>query len=304
MYYFRDWQPNSKGTMNICCKTYRYDSSCDSSEKIKIAFHHHFHNVAEILAVKKGTLHVTVNNRQYNLGEGDVIFVNPFRLHYGTWSENGKYNEYICITFPFKKWLHFKDTILNDEMERLDNGKNHFDEFYNKEKQPKICSAIENIANIFPKTDPTSECFLASEVYLLLAELFSNHYHQGNTASQNHFNIHFMTDVSRYLFTHYTENISTADIAKTLYISIPNFCYQFKKYFGTTFLKYLTQYRITRAIEFYQEKEISLMELSASVGFDDYHYFSKVFRKYMGQSPSMYFKKRKAVSAYPDSDTN
>lgn len=102
-----------------------------------------------------------------------------------------------------------------------------------------------------------------------------------------------MTEVSKYLDTHYTENISTCDIAGNFYMTIPSFCYIFKKNFGMTFLSYLSKYRILRATELYKENQTSLSDLATMVGFDDYCYFSRSFRKHMGESPSIYFGKWK-----------
>ena len=88
MYYFSDEQDDSKVTMNINCKTFRRDGSCTPSKSQKIAFHHHFHESLELLAVKKGALHITVDDRQYSLKEGEMVLVNPFHLHSGTWIAN------------------------------------------------------------------------------------------------------------------------------------------------------------------------------------------------------------------------
>lgn len=291
MYYFSDQQDYSKVTMNLNCEVFRYDGSCAPSTGPKLAFHHHFHESIEILAVKKGTVQITVDDRRYSLGEGEVILINPFRLHSGIWSATGEETEYICITFLLKKWLDFHDSVLLHEKNSLNEGKKCFDEFYDKERQPGIWSIIETISDVFSKKDEASECYLASAVYRLLAELFFEHYHPTEAEKANHGNVSFMTEVSRYLSAHYTESISTADIASTLYMSVPSFCYQFKKHFATTFLHYLAQYRITRATELYQEKPRPLQELSAIVGFYDYCYFSRLFRRYMGTSPSEYFKK-------------
>ena len=200
-------------------------------------------------------------------------------------------NEYSCITFTLPKWLDVGDSVLFHQKNSLNEGQKCFDEFYDKKNQPNIWSNIETISEIFSKKDEASECYLASAVYRLLAELFFNHCHTADEENANHRNGHFMTDVSRYLSAHYTENISTADIASTFYMSVPSFCYQFKKHFGTTFLHYLAQYRIMRATELYKEKPMPLQMLSASVGFYDYCYFSRLFRKYRGESPSVYFKK-------------
>ena len=74
-------------------------------------------------------------------------------------------------------------------------------------------------------------------------------------------------------------------------MSVPSFCYIFKKNFGMSFLNYLCKYRITRAVELYYEKNIALSDLAEAVGFNDYCYFSRSFRKCMGKSPTAYFEK-------------
>jgi len=290
MYYFLD-QPQPQNTLNINCEVFRHDGSAPLGAHQKIAFHHHHHEAFEILAVKKGELQVSLDGRKYDLKEGDVVVVNPLCIHFGVWNPNGRQNEYVCITFSLGKWLGFQKSILFQEKNRIKEREFCFDEFYTREDDPDICASIESIADTFPKKDAVSECRLASSVYRLMADLFCKHYHSAEEEKVGSGEIAFRLKVSRYLFSHYAESISTADIAGELYMSVPTFCYQFKKNYGTTFLHYLVQYRITRATELYREKPMSLQELSAAVGFYDYCYFSRLFRKYMGESPSVYFKK-------------
>lgn len=292
MYYFLD-PPKPKNTLNINCELFSYDGSDHLPTNQKIAFHHHHHEAFEILSVRKGELQVIIDDRKYDLKEGDAVVINPYSIHFGAWIQNSNLNEYVCITFSLNKWLDFQKSILLQEKKHIHEGTFCFDEFYTREKESDICTAIENISNIFSEKDAGSECKLASLVYCLLADLFSKHYHRTETEKFNSGSKTFRIEVSRYLSSHYAENISTADIATKLYMSVPSFCYQFKKHYGTTFLDYLAQYRITRAIEVYKEKETSLSNLASSVGFFDYCYFSRVFRKHTGQSPSEYFNKLK-----------
>ena len=48
---------------------------------------------------------------------------------------------------------------------------------------------------------------------------------------------------------------------------------------------YITRLRMEKAKECMQNKEINLTEIAFMVGYDDYTYFSRVFRKVVGKSP-------------------
>ena len=57
---------------------------------------------------------------------------------------------------------------------------------------------------------------------------------------------------------------------------------------GQTFSAYLTELRITEAQNLLHNSNYSLEEIASLVGFKDYFYFSKVFKKYCKYSPKEY----------------
>ena len=102
-----------------------------------------------------------------------------------------------------------------------------------------------------------------------------------------------MREVAIYLEKHYKDQISTKDIAKEFYMTVPCFCYAFKHNFGTSFVKYLADFRITTAIDLASNNDYTLSELAEAVGYLDYNYFSRTFKKLLGISPTAYFGKEK-----------
>lgn len=65
-------------------------------------------------------------------------------------------------------------------------------------------------------------------------------------------------------------------------------CRLFKAKTGYTFLEYLQRYRIKKALELMQDQGLRVNEIARKTGFTDMSYFSSVFKKYMGVSPSSY----------------
>ena len=56
------------------------------------------------------------------------------------------------------------------------------------------------------------------------------------------------------------------------------------------FSDYIAQLRIQRAKELLEDETMSIQEIAEIVGYNDYFYFTKVFKKVQGISPSKYRK--------------
>ncbi|MCR4991132.1 MAG: AraC family transcriptional regulator [Lachnospiraceae bacterium] len=105
-----------------------------------------------------------------------------------------------------------------------------------------------------------------------------------------------------YIENHYAEKITLDDLAATVHISRSECCRCFKRSLNLTPIEYLMKYRIFQAASFIQKKDkraASFSELAFNVGFNNASYFNKVFRQYLGYTPSEY---RKKVNSDPNFD--
>lgn len=62
----------------------------------------------------------------------------------------------------------------------------------------------------------------------------------------------------------------------------------FRTSYNQTFLEYLTAYRIDRAVELLQQTDIPVREIAVRVGYTDANYFTKVFKRHLGVTPTEY----------------
>jgi len=62
----------------------------------------------------------------------------------------------------------------------------------------------------------------------------------------------------------------------------------FKKETGKTFVNFLTDYRMEKALGLLIEKDEKTYVIAQQVGYEDPNYFSYVFKKQFGMSPSKY----------------
>jgi len=92
-----------------------------------------------------------------------------------------------------------------------------------------------------------------------------------------------------YLETHYMEDISLDKLADLVNLH-PNYISSlFKKETGLNFVNYLHELRIREAKKLLElEQHLPVNQIGQQVGYEDKHYFTKVFKKYTGTTPGYY----------------
>lgn len=91
----------------------------------------------------------------------------------------------------------------------------------------------------------------------------------------------------------YPTRLALADISKQCQMSCTYLNVKFKNETGYTFNDYLNRYRIQKAVDLLKENRYKIYEIAEMVGFSDYKYFIKVFKKYIGCSPARFISENK-----------
>ena len=90
-----------------------------------------------------------------------------------------------------------------------------------------------------------------------------------------------------YSEDHYSEKVSLDRIAENMYLSPFYISKIFKSETGDTPIRHLINIRLEKAREILRkEKDRSIQEVAACVGYDDAYHFSKLYKKHFGVSPS------------------
>ena len=82
-------------------------------------------------------------------------------------------------------------------------------------------------------------------------------------------------------------------LADAVNLSIPHFTSLFKKKTGYSPVDYHTRLRIQRSCQYLDLTNMKIKEVSSAVGYEDPYYYSRVFRKIMGEPPEKYREKKK-----------
>ena len=89
-----------------------------------------------------------------------------------------------------------------------------------------------------------------------------------------------------YIEGHLAEKIAGEDMARLCSMSPFRFSREFKEAFGISFREYLVRLRLKEAARLLENPQARVAQVAYAVGFNDMSYFSRMFKRYFGVSPS------------------
>ena len=102
--------------------------------------------------------------------------------------------------------------------------------------------------------------------------------------------VSFVNQAKKYIDENYKKELTLDDVSRVVNISSYYFSKVFKDETGENFIDYLTSLRIAEAKRLLTSTDKSMKEISREVGYSDPNYFSRIFKKYTGKTPSDFAK--------------
>lgn len=97
-----------------------------------------------------------------------------------------------------------------------------------------------------------------------------------------------VSTAKQYIDEHFNQDISLDGVSRLVNISAYYFSKVFKDETGENFIDYVTQVRIEKAKQLLMIKEMSIKEVCVAIGYKDPNYFSRLFKKQIGVTPTEY----------------
>lgn len=94
----------------------------------------------------------------------------------------------------------------------------------------------------------------------------------------------------QYVLDHIEDRLLLQDVANEVCISAGYLSTLFKKQYHQSFVSFINQAKVEYACKLIQEKKYRINEISYRLSFENAYYFARVFKKYMGMTPSEYEK--------------
>lgn len=242
-----------------------------SNEQYAFALHWHEH--IEIHHIFSGTAVIRCADEIIELSQNDCVIINGNELHQGM----GGVCSYGCIILPPS---FFDDAhVVFDRTARSEAITDMFTKIYKsfREQKTEYKHEIKGYTN------------------LLVANLIRNHTKE--TLSENLYlnrmqKLDKINNAVKYINENFTEKITTSKLAEMTHLSEGHFCSIFKEATGMTAKEFINELRIKKAADLISSTNMTITEAAMYSGFPDANYFTKMFKKSMGQTPSSIRKKQ------------
>lgn len=228
----------------------------------------HFHRAIEILYVISGEKRVTVNNKDYIMTKGDVMFCPPWLTHC---YKKANDSEQICIVAPCEYCRNYEKLFVNHSPSSMiiKDSNDFFLSNIQKLQHPQNYIQYEGILN------------------LILGEYLSKITLEPKKRDQLE---NIQEKIIGYVNENYKKNITLTEIATHFGYSKNHFSSLFKKRFSITFIQYLNFVRIKESLPLL--KTIQTTAIYLYCGFNSAQQYFSNFKKYMQCTPAEYVKNK------------
>lgn len=149
-----------------------------------------------------------------------------------------------------------------------------------------VTSTIKKLLAVYPYTTVLRPFYsygkIANILNLVLAELCE-------VSALGSSNEHII-NIYRYINKNLNKKISIEDLSNDLGLSKEYIMRIFKRETGKTITEYINMQKMAQAKELIQSKTLSLTDIASNLGFDDYNYFSRLFKKHFKTNPTAFKK--------------
>lgn len=157
---------------------------------------------------------------------------------------------------------------------------------YVQEKCPELTAQAEEAMD---NIDYYMKCLNAPSLFASLKILLDSLWESGEDKGADSSSVvQQVEQIHRYIEQSYHENITLTALAEQYHMDASYLSRIFSQKYGETIIAFLTRIRMEKAAELMKDQDKKLETISFLVGYDDYNYFSRVFRKKMGCSPREY----------------
>lgn len=261
-----------------------------TSEFIRKASNHpHTHDFMELMLIRDGEGSFTIDQQRYHVQKGDLLFINPGILHQG--------HPPISDTPLREFYIGFCDFCFKGQEANTMHLPGGSCILHLDEKPFITISRLADQMNLEATSTHPGRYFmlrsLLTQMILLLYRMLNEKeedYREGFYFESNGHQ-YVVEQIVDYMHQHYNEKISLDQIAANMYLSPFYISRIFKNELQDTPINYLITLRMEKACELLaQDSRLAIQDIARSVGYDDAYYFSKLFKKHYGISPSNYRK--------------
>ncbi len=249
----------------------------------------HFHNGIEIIRINSGEVECFLGKEKYICAKGDIVFVPPNSIHSVlSLSENA---EIQGVVFDISAVTGQNpsvpiDVILNKDRVKKTVYRN------NTELNSIINQIFCEIVDKYSVTDFAYELEMRALLCKLTAVLVKEYYIALDEIKE----FNRLKPVIQYIKENYKEPIRISELSSLLNVCDDHLIRLFNEAVRITPARYINNVRLEKAQKLLIDTDMSITEISYSVGFSGVNYMSKVFKEVFGLTPIRYRKNNRIES--------
>lgn len=266
----------------------RYDLNTDSDSRIQLLYIStakygddwlsvpHTHACTELFYVQSGCGSFLVGAESFPVNKGDLIAINPMVEHTETSSQ----------TYPLEY------IVLGVKGLELSFGNGGNRQYQVSRFQPDQIAQIESyfqcMLQEITEQAPGYETICQSLLNVLIVFLMRSYDQSACVLPEANHATKTSATVRRYIDEHFKEPITLDLLAEVVHVNKYHMAHRFTQDYGISPISYLLQLRLQDSCTLLRSTNHSLSQIAHIVGFSSPSYFSQIFRKNMGISPSDY----------------
>lgn len=262
---------------NSICRFMPAKNEALSVKTVRFVYETDFHTLCQpfispiycMYVVTKGEGSLTLLEKEYSLKEGDVFFAFP--AYSFTVKAQGKF-EYVYISFMGTAATALLTSLNITPFAPVHSGYGHLTDFF--------LSSIKRITK--ENANLLTEGVLFYALSFFSKETASSYPEEKENA---------LSVIVDYVDRNYTDHsLSLSKLSEIFNYTEKHLSTLFKKHMKIGFNQYLNDLRIQYASELLEKNRGSVSDISAACGYIDPFYFSKVFKKKTGKTPTRWRK--------------
>lgn len=263
--------------------------------KNSIATRGHLHDALEIIYIKSGTFTAQINDAQYSVYRGDMLFFRSGDIHriYSCGEENNIY--YVIKIHPSLVFdiadkkngaaYMLKFSICDESAKRVWRA--------NELEKTDVPETIRTLAEECRDRLPYFDISVRRHAAALLLFLLRNENADGRDAAaaeeaDDAAVLDLIYKSLTYINSNYFKDISASDVAAAVGMSYSRFSHSFGSVTGRSFKEYLNLIRVKKAEELLITTDDSISEITEKCGYCSPSYFILTFKRAKGITPHAY----------------
>ena len=247
----------------------------------------HWHEEFEIAYVTQGSVTVHINKMQYTLSSGEGIFISAHTLH--SFSIQGSEKAimpnivfFLVLLYGSRESIYWQKYIKPLSLESA------FTHIFLSPKniwQAQILTCAKDAFLSLTNEEYGYEFYVRYLLSKIILLVLQNFHSTTQLQHKNQMDINRTRQMLSYIQTHFTEHLSIAQIAESVFVSQRECIRCFKNVIRITPMQYIIEMRIQKAKTLLLETDMRIIDICINCGFEDQSYFTKIFRKKTGLPP-------------------